>query len=129
MPPLDRAVALEQVDEVSAPVTEDLKLDVPRLFDVTLQQETVVAEALGRLTPRRLDGRDQFLGAAHDLHPLPAAAGAGLDQQRVPDPLRLSRQCIDVLVLAVVTRAHRHAVSLHELPRGPPRAHTPDPFR
>ena len=44
MPPLDGAVALEEVDDVAFAVAEDLKLDVPRLLDVALEQKPVVAE-------------------------------------------------------------------------------------
>ena len=85
VPPLDRAVALEEVDDVAARVAEDLELDVPRLLDVALEEQAIVAERLHRLAPRRLDLRLQFAGGADDLHPLPAAARARLHEQRKAD--------------------------------------------
>src|SRR5436190_12159749 len=72
MPPLDRAVALEEVDDVAARVTEDLEFDVARLLDVLLEEEAIVAEGLHRLAPRRLDLRAKLAALADDLHPLPA---------------------------------------------------------
>ena len=44
VPALDRAVALEQVDDVAVPVGEHLDLDVPRPGQVALDQHAVVAE-------------------------------------------------------------------------------------
>src|SRR3954468_4604492 len=43
MPPLDRAIALEEMDDVAVAISEDLKLDVTRLLDVALEQQPVIA--------------------------------------------------------------------------------------
>src|SRR5688500_13275486 len=47
--PLQRAVALEQVDDVAVTVAEHLHLDVPRAFDPFFEQHDIVAERRGRL--------------------------------------------------------------------------------
>src|SRR5579885_2994935 len=46
VPPLQRAVALPQVDHVAVAVAEDLHLDVPRPLDVLLQVDAAVLERL-----------------------------------------------------------------------------------
>ena len=55
MPPLDRALALEQVDDVAVVVGEDLDLDVARPLDQPLDVQRAVAERGRRLAPRRLN--------------------------------------------------------------------------
>ena len=85
MPPLNRAVALVEMNDVAIAVAEDLKLDVPRFFDVALEQQAIVAEGLHRLAPRRLDRVAQLPRRADDLNPLPAAARTRLYQQRKSD--------------------------------------------
>ena len=71
MPALNRAVALEEVDDLAAPVAEDLELDVAGLFDVALEQQSIVAERFLRFAPGRLDRGRELARAAHDPHPLP----------------------------------------------------------
>ena len=57
MPALQRAIALEEVDDVAVLVAEDLHFDVPRLLDVLLEVDAAVLErglGLGsRLVERR----------------------------------------------------------------------------
>src|SRR5436190_3323133 len=61
MPALQRAVALEEMDDVAVRVAEDLELDVARLFDVALEQQAIVAEGLHCLTLRGLDRGAQLI--------------------------------------------------------------------
>src|SRR5258706_1383288 len=56
MPPLDRTIALEEMDDVAVAIAEDLKLDVARLLDIALEQKPVIAKRFLRLALRRLDG-------------------------------------------------------------------------
>jgi hypothetical protein len=49
---LQAALALAEVHDVAVVVGEDLHLDVPRRQHEPLEEEGVVAEAAGRLTPR-----------------------------------------------------------------------------
>ena len=52
MPPLERAVALEEMHDVAVPVGEDLDLDVPRREHVFLDEHARVAEGAQRLALR-----------------------------------------------------------------------------
>ncbi len=83
VPALDRAVALEQVDEVPVVVAEDLHLDVLRALDVALEEHGGVAERRARLAPRRDEPLDELALVARDAHAPPAAARARLDDDRV----------------------------------------------
>ena len=49
VPPLDRAIALAEVDAVAVGVEQDLDLDVARPFEEALEDQPVVAECRGRL--------------------------------------------------------------------------------
>src|SRR5262249_41164506 len=44
MPPLERAVALEEMDESAVAITEHLDLDVARVLDEALEEQSSVAE-------------------------------------------------------------------------------------
>ena len=85
MAPLQRAVALEQMDRLAVPVGEHLDLDVARHLEVALEQHPVVAEARGRLAPGVLQRGGELPLAAHHPHALAAAAGARLDQHGPAD--------------------------------------------
>jgi hypothetical protein len=87
MPPLDRAVALAEVDDVAVRVGEDLDLHVARVLEVALDVHRRIREVRLPLAARRLERACRLGRLAHDLHPLAAAAGSGLDDQRVADLL------------------------------------------
>ena len=83
VPPLDGAVALEEVDRVAVAIGEHLDFDVARLDQELLQVDPRIPKRLARLATRALDGRGE-VGRVHDRpHPLPAAATRCLDQHRV----------------------------------------------
>ena len=88
VPTLDRAVALAEVDDVAVGVREHLHLDVARIDEVALGVHGRVAEVAETLPSRRLERALGVLGRAHDAHPLAAAAGRRLDDERVADLLR-----------------------------------------
>ncbi len=104
MPPLDRAVALEEMHRVAVPIGEDLDFDVPRPRQVFLDQHAAVAKSGLRLALCAGQRRGELRRAIDGPHPAPAAAGRGLDQDRKADPLGLVEQPARVLVVAVVTR-------------------------
>ena len=87
MPPLDRAVALAEVDDVAVRVGEHLHLDVARILEVALDVDGGVGEVLLALALRRLERALDLVRLADDLHPLAAAAGGRLQDQRVADLL------------------------------------------
>ncbi|RUS28257.1 hypothetical protein BC938DRAFT_482100 [Jimgerdemannia flammicorona] len=45
MPPLNRAVTLEQMDDIPGTIGEELHLDVLRLVDESLEEDGAVAES------------------------------------------------------------------------------------
>ena len=71
MPPLDRAVALAEVNDVAVGVGEDLDLDVPRILEVALDVDGRVGEVRLALAPGALEGTLDLVGGASDAHPLP----------------------------------------------------------
>ena len=87
--PLDRALALAEVEEVAARVAEDLELDVPRLVEVLLEVDLGVAERLLGLVARRLVGGGELPLVAGDAHAAAAAAGRRLQDDGIAD---LSRE-------------------------------------
>ena len=76
--PLDRALALAEVDDVAVLVAEDLELDVARRLDVLLDVDVAHAERGLGLALRRLDRMRQLAGRAHDAHAAAAAAAVAL---------------------------------------------------
>ena len=126
MAPLDRAVALAEMDDVAVRVREHLHLDVARILEVLLDVDRRVGEVRQPFALRRLERLRRLVGGVDDLHALPAAARGRLDQQRVADLLaerdhlgggadRIGRAGDD-----------RHARGLHRLPRAGLRAHQLD---
>ena len=102
--PLDRAFALEQVDDVAMLVAEHLDLDVARAFDELLDEDAVVAEgALGL----GADGGEAFLdvlAVPGDANALAAAAGRRLQHHRIADLLGDAHRMGRVVDLADVAR-------------------------
>src|SRR5690606_16734918 len=82
--PLDRALALPEV-EAALLVGQHLDLDVARLLDVLLDEDSLVAERRLGLAARRAEALGDLLLAARDAHALAAAAGRGLDHHRIAD--------------------------------------------
>ena len=102
VPPLDRAVTLEEVDHVALGVGEDLHLDVPRLRDRLLDEHGRVAEGALALAHADLDRLAQVGRVVHPAHAAAATAGDRLHEQRVAELLRGLDQGVDVVV-----RLHR----------------------
>ena len=126
MAALDRAVTLAEVDDVSVRVRKHLHLDVARVDEEALDVDLRAGEVRLPLALRRLERALDAVGRLDDLHPLAAAAGRRLDQQREADLLaerddlrrrvnRLGRAGDD-----------RDAGGLHRGARGRLRAHQVD---
>ena len=56
VPPLHRALALEEVHGIAVHVAKHLELDVVRVLDQLLQVDTVVAKGVHRLAPGGFEG-------------------------------------------------------------------------
>jgi len=84
---LERAVALEQVDDVAVGIAEDLDFDMARLFDQFFQHDAAVAKGGFGLA----HGAFKFIlqgGSLCDKTDAPAPATCdGLDEQRIADIL------------------------------------------
>jgi hypothetical protein len=52
MAPLNRAIALEQINRVALRIAEHLDFDVPRRDEIFFDEDAVIAECRLRLSPR-----------------------------------------------------------------------------
>ena len=126
VPPLDRALPLEGVQEVAVGVAQDLHLDVAAALETGLEEERVVTEGAGRLTPRPGHRVGKLTLAPDHAHTLAAAAGRGLDEQRVAEPLGLAREVGRAEPRDGHARQRRHARRGHEALGGELVAHGGD---
>ena len=85
MPALQGTIALEEMDDVAVLVAEQLHLDVPRLFEVLLEEDAAILERGLGLLPRRLKAGHQADVVAGDAHAAAAAAGRRLDEHGIAD--------------------------------------------
>src|SRR5690242_15588441 len=89
MPALDRAIALEQMDDVAASVAENLHLNMAGAFEIAFQQHCVIAESAFRLAPGAVESARELGRARDDAHAPPAAAGGCFYHYRKADALGL----------------------------------------
>ena len=85
MPALDRALAVEEVQDGAVGVAHDLYLDVPRVGQVPLHEHLVRSERSRGLALGRLHGVAEPAGLFDEAHAAASPAGRRLDQQRVAD--------------------------------------------
>src|SRR5205807_7204497 len=85
MPPLERAIALPEMDGVAVAVGQHLNFDVPWPFDVLFEIDAAVLECfLGFLRRGRETGSEPGV-VPSDAHAAAAAAGCRLDEHGVAD--------------------------------------------
>ena len=87
--PLHGAVADAEGPGGALPVGDDLDLDVPGAGDEPLKEQGAAAERAQRLGAGPLERLGEVGGRGDDADAAPAAAGGGLEHQRVADPVRL----------------------------------------
>ena len=114
MAALERAITLEQVDDIAVAVAEHLHLDVARREDVLLDQDAIVAEARRGLAPAGGERVREVCRGIDAAHALAAAARHRLDQHRIADRVRFLLQAIGRLVVAEIAGRGRHARLLHQ---------------
>ena len=85
---LERAVALEQVDDIAVPVAQHLHLDVLGLDEEFLDEDILVTERLLRLALDLQEVDADILRAVAAAHAAAAAAPGRLEQHRVAELLR-----------------------------------------
>ena len=118
VPPLDGAVPVSQVDDVSKAVRQHLELNVPGPQHQLFQIHLVVAETgLGLSFGLRVGG-GQRLGAVTPADAPPATAGAGLQQHGIAHPLRRRQGVLHRGHGAVGAGGDRNAGCLHNVPGG-----------
>src|SRR5690606_11789394 len=79
---LEGAVTLPEVDGIAPTVAEDLDLDVPRMCEILLDIDAVVAERGLCLRACRSEGDLEILLRTGGLHAAPAPARRGPDEYR-----------------------------------------------
>jgi hypothetical protein len=89
-------------------------------------EHRVVAEGGRRLAPGARQRVHEVARRGDLAHPLAAAAGHRLDEDRVADGVGRARKVLGVLVLAVVARDDRHARLMHQRLGGILEPHGPD---
>ena len=125
VPPLHRAVPFEQMHALAVAVREYLELDVPRSFDVLLDQYLLIAKARGRFALAAQQRRIELcrtLDFADAATPTPIA---GLDEQRVADAVGFTAQQCGILIFTVVARGECDAGPLQQRFGRRLRAHHP----
>ncbi|AIL00295.1 hypothetical protein P797_35190 [Pseudomonas aeruginosa VRFPA04] len=126
---LHRAVAFAEVEQVAVAVAEHLDLHVARARHGPLQDQLGAAEGAQRFRARGAQLFQQLAGFLHQAHAAAAAAGAGLDHQRVADAFGLAPQGRVVLFGAFVAGDARHPGGEHGDLRQALAAHQVDGFR
>ena len=128
------------MDHVAVRVGEHLDLDVPWVLEVALDVDRRVGEIRLPFAPRGLERLRGLLRRANDLHPLAAAAGRRLDQQRVADLGRRARTTSSaestgsvvpgmIGTPAACIACARAGLRAHQLDRGGRRADPDEPGR
>src|SRR5258706_9395046 len=115
MATLNRAFALEQMNDVAVVVRKNLDLDVPRAIDKPFYVQRAVTEGRRRLATRLLDSGQQRALVANVLHADAAASGRWLQKDRKADPARRDRNRLVRLIRRRVARDNRHPRLLSEL--------------
>ena len=114
MAPLDGAIALKEVNYVTVTIAEDLYLDMPRLIDILLQKNPVVAEGRRSLTLGRCQGYAELCRRLDLAH---ALATASRDRFYHDRPLHgrgfAGKTCFG-LVFAEVSGRCGHARPVHQ---------------
>ena len=83
MPPLDRAIALVEVNQMAVPIAQKLHLDVLGAADEFLEEHVRAAEGVLGLTPRLVERGVERIGTFHDPHAAAATAHRRLDDHRI----------------------------------------------
>ena len=107
--PLQRAVALAEMDGAAAAVAEHLDFDVARLLQVFFQIHRGVAERGLGFVAGGGQRHHQIVGGLRHLHAAAAAAGGGFHQDRKADGLRDRHRVVLGADAAVGARHHGNA--------------------
>ena len=84
-----------------------------RLREITLEQQSIIAECRTRQALRRLESRGDPCKRVHYVHALAAPARTRLDDEWKADARRLIEKAFRVLVAAVIAGCYGHAHCRH----------------
>src|SRR5512139_3498965 len=124
--PLDRAVALEQVDDVALGVAEDLHLDVLGAHHAFLDEDLGLAERLAGFGDHAVVVLQQVFLAVAAADAAAAAAVGRLQHHRIADLVGQRARFLDVFQVVVRARHHRDAGGDHRVARLDLVAHAAD---
>ena len=88
MPPLYRALAFAQVDDVAVLIGDDLDLNVARFLHIALNVHVAVAETGHGFGSGSGESLRDGSHIANNLHPFSASAGCRLEDDRKTDLIR-----------------------------------------
>ena len=108
MPPLQGAIALEQMHRITMGISENLNFDMARLGEEFLYQYTIIAKGRLSFALRRRQSRRKFACGTHAPHSLATTTSDRLNQDRIANLFRFLRQHIGILPFPMITRYHRH---------------------
>ena len=112
--PLDGAIALKEMNDVTVTIGKDLHLDMPRSIDILLEENPVIAESRRGLALRRCERRAELRRRRDFAHTLATASGDRLDQDRPPDGSSFAGETCFGLVLAEISGRGGHACLVHQ---------------
>ena len=124
--PLDRAVALEQMDAVTMMVGQHLHLDVLGIDHALFEEHLGAPERLGCLRDDALVVVTQGGRVVATPDTAPAAARGRLEHDRIADLLGAGERLIQTVQIAGAAGSDRNARFLHRLTRGGLVAHAGD---
>src|SRR5262245_49108989 len=105
MTSLNRAFALENMNDVPVRVPQDLKFDMTRASDVFLDEDPIVTEGLAGLTGCGCHCIGKLCGTVHQSHAFAPAAANCFDEYWV----------FPVRWISLPTGNDRHACTTHDL--------------
>ena len=114
VPALDRTFPLAEMHGIAMRVRQHLDLDMARFLHIFLDEDAAVAEGVFGLVHGRAEDLPELVVGAGDTHALAAAAGRGLDHDRVADPARARHSRLGIRDLARLARHDGHARALRE---------------
>ena len=124
--PLQRAVALEEVNGVAMGVAEHLHLDVARRADKALDQHAGIAKGTQGLALAGFERGPEIGRIGDQAHALATTAGHRLDEHRITGLARHPLEKAGLLILAHIARHHRNAGIAHQRLGGVLQAHGTD---
>ena len=112
---LYRAVALEEVHQLTVAVAQELHLDVAGVLDEFFQEDRAVTEGFFRFATGLDDLVAELLLVAYYAHPTAAASGGRLNDDGVPDARSLAGSHLRVTDILVAILNEGHAYLTGEL--------------